>query len=114
MRVERVDVVGVRGGEVLRGLLRGEHLLRRLLRLRRGGERGRREVRVLEVAGPDAHAVPAPREARRRDAVAAQSLLQFKGTISVMARVPSRPLSTQYSSLYHCHLLNILSATSVF
>ena len=63
---------------MLRGL-RGEDLLRRLLRRRllRGRGEGRREVGVLEVAG--AHAVPGrAREGRRRDAVAVQSLLQRK------------------------------------
>ena len=76
--MERVDVVGIRGGEVLRRLLRGEDLLRGLLRLRGRGccgpGEGGREVGVLEVAPHPSRAG----EARRRDAVAAQSLLQTK------------------------------------
>ena len=79
--MERVDVVGVRGGEVLGGLLGGEDLLRGggLLRLRlglgrRAGGEGRREVGVLEVGGGAVGT--RPRESRRRDAVAAQALLE--------------------------------------
>ena len=90
--MERVDVVGVCGGEVLRGL-RGEDLLRRLLRLRRG--EGGREVGVLEVPGPDA--VTAPGEPRRRDAVAAQSLLQFGEECSLR-------IFALNSYIWYCHL----------
>lgn len=97
--MERVDVVGVCGGEVLRGL-RGEDLLRRLLRLRRG--EGGREVGVLEVPGPDA--VTAPGEPRRRDAVAAQSLLQFGDKCLLVALVPSWQLSrcTRFIPTWNC------------